>query len=180
MAYLGVSFQSKAVPDGIEPSFPGCEPSVVAVGPRDCVAKVDPPGIAPGSPACDTGIFLLDDEPILVSGSRGTRTHKRFHTPAVFKTVSSSGRMTSVYKLRELESNQRPPGSEPGVTTNSNCSASFVLSTTLANHSGSQSSGGRNRTYGLLVQSQASLPTATTPQSNQQRDGRDSNPRVGT
>ena len=98
----------KVVPDGIEPSFPGCEPSVVAVGPRDCVAKVDPPGIAPGSPACDTGIFLLDDEPILLSGSRGTRTHKRFHTPAVFKTVSSSGRMTSVYKLRELESKLHP------------------------------------------------------------------------
>ena len=39
MAYLGVSFQSKVVPDGIEPSFPGCEPSVVAVGPRDCVVK---------------------------------------------------------------------------------------------------------------------------------------------
>ena len=57
----------KVVPDGIEPSFPGCEPSVVAVGPRDCVAKVDPPGIAPGSPACDTGIFLLDDEPICKS-----------------------------------------------------------------------------------------------------------------
>lgn len=28
------------------------------------VFSVDPPGIAPGSPACDTGIFLLDDEPI--------------------------------------------------------------------------------------------------------------------
>ena len=44
----------------------------------------------------------------------------------VFKTASSSGRMTSVFKLRELESNQRPPGSEPGVTANSNCPAMFV------------------------------------------------------
>lgn len=25
----------RVVPDGFEPSFPGCEPSVVAVGPRD-------------------------------------------------------------------------------------------------------------------------------------------------
>ena len=33
--------------------------------------------------------------------------------------------MTSVCKLRELESNQRPPGSEPGVTTNSNYPAVF-------------------------------------------------------
>ncbi len=32
----------------------------------------------------------------LSSGSRGTRTHKRYQTPAVFKTVSSSSRMTSV------------------------------------------------------------------------------------
>ena len=44
-------------------------------------------------------------------------------SPPVFKTGSSSSRMTSVLRLRKLESNQRPPGSEPGVTTNSNCSA---------------------------------------------------------
>ena len=56
------------------------------------------------------------------SGSRGTRTHKRSVPSPVFKTGSSSGRMTSVHsiKLRGLESNQRPPGSEPGVTTSSN------------------------------------------------------------
>jgi hypothetical protein len=35
--------------------------------------------------------------------------------------------MTSVCELRELESNQRPPGSEPGVTTNSNYPAVFVV-----------------------------------------------------
>ena len=46
---------SKVVPDGIEPSFPGCEPSVVAVGPRDCVAKVDPPGIAPALSLIEQG-----------------------------------------------------------------------------------------------------------------------------
>ena len=33
----GVPGRVQVVPDGIEPSFPGCEPSVVAVGPRDCV-----------------------------------------------------------------------------------------------------------------------------------------------
>ena len=48
--------------------------------------------------------------------------------PPVFKTGSSSGRMTSVlFKLRELESNQRPPGSEPDVTTISNYPAMFVV-----------------------------------------------------
>ena len=60
------------------------------------VLSVDSRRVALRSPACDAGIFLLDDEPILLSGSRGTRTHNRFHAPAVFKTVSSSGRMTSV------------------------------------------------------------------------------------
>ena len=60
------------------------------------------------------------------SGSRETRTRKRHAPPAVFKTASSSCRMTSV-KLRELESNQRPPSSEPGVTTNSNYPASFLF-----------------------------------------------------
>ena len=44
-------------------------------------------------------------------------------------------------KLRELESNQRPPGSEPGVTTNSNCSASIALSTTPSTCPGSQARG---------------------------------------
>jgi hypothetical protein len=41
--------------------------------------------------------------------------------PPVFKTGSSSIRITSVCQFRELESNQRLPGSEPGVTTSSNC-----------------------------------------------------------
>ena len=57
----------------------------------------------------------------LLSGRRGTRTPKRLAPPPVFGTGSSSGRMPSVsHKLRGLESNQRPPGSEPGVTTSSN------------------------------------------------------------
>ncbi len=56
---------SQVAPDGVEPSFPGCRPSVVAVGPRG---------------------------------------HE---------------------KLRGLESNQRPPVSETGVTTSSNYPGSF-------------------------------------------------------
>jgi hypothetical protein len=66
------------VPDGLEPPLPGCRPGVVAAGPRDCVCR---------------------------SGSRGTRTHNGVTAP-VFETGSSSGRMTSVFKLRGLESNQ--------------------------------------------------------------------------
>ncbi len=38
---------SKVVPDGIEPSFPGCEPSVVAVGPRDRVPNESSPQARP-------------------------------------------------------------------------------------------------------------------------------------
>jgi hypothetical protein len=59
-------------------------------------------------------------------------TIRAWRTP-VFETGPSSGRMTSSFsfnlpnctctKLRGLESNQRPPGSEPGVTTSSNCPA---------------------------------------------------------
>lgn len=40
-----------------------------------------------------------------ITGSRGTRTHNGVTAP-VFETGSSSGRMTSVFKLRGLESNQ--------------------------------------------------------------------------
>lgn len=36
---IGLPGRLQVVPDGIEPSFPGCEPSVVAVGPRDCVTS---------------------------------------------------------------------------------------------------------------------------------------------
>ena len=44
--------------------------------------------------------------------------------PPVFKTGPSSGRMASVRlepEFRGLDSNQRPPRSERGVTTDSNC-----------------------------------------------------------
>ena len=91
-AALPVGVSGLVVPDGLEPPLPGCRPGVVAAGPRDCLFS---------------------------SGSRGTRTHNGVTAP-VFETGSSSGRMTSV-KFRGLESNQRPPGSEPGVTTSSNC-----------------------------------------------------------
>ena len=57
---------AKVVPDGVEPSFPGCGPSVVAVGPRDRVFRVESPGVAPGSPACGAGVVLLDHDPMFV------------------------------------------------------------------------------------------------------------------
>ena len=59
-----VAYRAAVVPDGIEPSFPGCGPSVVAIGPRDRVSQVESPGVAPGSPACDAGVILLDHDPM--------------------------------------------------------------------------------------------------------------------
>ena len=75
---------------------------------------MDPPGVAPGSPTCDAGIFLLDDEPVLVERKQ-TNAERRCPdsnsqattSPPGFRTGSSSGRMTSVRKLRGLESNQQ-------------------------------------------------------------------------
>ncbi len=104
----------------------------------------------------------------ILSGNRETRTHKSRSRPPVFKTGSSSGRMASDCKLRELESNQRPPGSEPGVTTNSNYPASFVFNDTHTFARFASSCGGRSRTCGHVVQSHVFLPTETTPQSTTQ------------
>jgi hypothetical protein len=120
----------KVVPDGIEPPLPGCRPGVVAAGPRDRVSQVDSPGFAPGFPTCGAGVFLLDDEPLFDKAEAvGLEPTSGAMPPPVFKTGSSSGRMTSVIGLQN-------------------------------------SSGGWNRTNGLLVQSQASLPTATAPEQN--------------
>jgi hypothetical protein len=59
LAYLGTS----VVPDGVEPSFPGCRPGVVGrwtTGPL----QVESPGVAPEFPACHAGVFLLDHDPM--------------------------------------------------------------------------------------------------------------------
>ena len=63
--------------------MPGCEPGVVAAGPRDYVS----------------------------SGSRGTRTHNGVTAP-VFETGSSSGRMTSVYQVAGAGIEPTPERSE--------------------------------------------------------------------
>jgi hypothetical protein len=93
----------RIVPDGLEPSLPGCRPGVVAAGPRDCICCFV---VARRKP--------WDSNP-----------QSRFIGTPVFETGPSSGRMTSVRVL---------------------------------------SCGGWNRTSGLLIQSQASLPAATAPQ----------------
>ena len=83
-----------------------------------------------------------------VCGSRGTRTPKSRERPTVFKTASSSGRMASVSCGGWNRTNTKTfRASRPTVRRpRSICCTS---------------SGGRNRTYGLLLQRQASLPPAT-------------------
>ena len=68
------------IPDGLEPSFPGCKPGVVAAGPRDRIGSGLTGTRTRHVPiekwlACDACIFLLDHESFMSSGSRGTRTH---------------------------------------------------------------------------------------------------------
>ena len=109
--------------------MPGCRPGVVAAGPRDFASRnhqMDSSGVAPESPVCRTSVFLLDDEPkSLASGSRGTRTHKRREAATCFQNRllirPDDFREGYRAKFRGLESNQRPPRSERGVTTTSNC-----------------------------------------------------------
>ena len=123
-------------PPGVAPGFPACDTSVlllddepipspkVRVG--DLRVKHAPKDLNPDQLGWNQSCYRYTrDTHLIASGSRETRTHKSRSRPPVFKTGSSSGRMASDCKLRELESNQRPPGSEPGVTTNSNYPAVF-------------------------------------------------------
>lgn len=102
--------------------------------------KVDSSGIAPESSVCRTDVFLLDHEPELLivakrkpwdSNPQAGCTRRLFsirsfyrglclHPPYRTAAGLASGRMTSVVKLRELESNQRlrvqSPASLPAAT----------------------------------------------------------------
>ena len=84
---------------------------------------MDSLGIAPRSQACGACVFLLDHEPFEAEAV-GLEPTSGPRPPPVFKTGPSSGRMASVRldsEFRGLDSNQRPPRSGRGVTTDSNC-----------------------------------------------------------
>ena len=51
--------------------------------------------------------------------------------PGTARRVVAAGWLPLIYRLRGLESNQRPPGSEPGVTTSSNYPGSSFLRDTV-------------------------------------------------
>ena len=95
---------AKVVPDGVEPSFPGCGPRVVAVGPRDRVSKVESPGVAPGFPACDAGVILLDHDPMSFQRKPwGSNPQAAYLPPPAFQAGSSPVRMASVVNLTKAE-----------------------------------------------------------------------------
>ena len=130
----GPGFDLQMIPDGLEPSLPGCRPGVVAAGPRDRVAsnthyekwthRESHPDLRFAGPASSCWTM----SPCLSAEAVGLEPTNGFHPPPVFRTGSSSGRMTSI------------------------------------------SCGGWNRTNALLVQSQALLPAATTPQCSLQSE----------
>ncbi len=117
--------------------FPGCGPGVFAARPRGCVSSVEAPGIASGSPACGAGVVRLDHTPMSFKRKPwGSNPQAASLPPPAFQAGSSPVRMASVdrIKFREVESNHRPPGSEPGVTTNSNCPGSLSLRDKRCSH----------------------------------------------
>jgi hypothetical protein len=85
------------IPDGLEPSFSGCRPEVVAAGPRDQIEKwthreshPDPRFAGPMSSCWTMSPFVLQSAEAV--GLEPTTVV----TAPVFKTGSSSSRMTSV------------------------------------------------------------------------------------
>lgn len=94
---VGVLGRYQMIPDGLEPSLSGCRPEVVAAGPRDRMQwthRESHPNLRFAGPM--SSCWTMSPCSPSPSGSRGTRTHKRDSPPPVFKTGSSSGRMTSV------------------------------------------------------------------------------------
>ncbi len=124
-AALPVGLLRQVVPDGVEPSFPGCDPEVVPLdhGPMFCVESTHRE-LHPNLQRAELASSYWTMSPSnLASGSRGTRTHKRREAATCFQDRllirPDDFRSCRTKKLRELESNQRPPGSEPGATTSS-------------------------------------------------------------
>ncbi len=68
----------QVVPDGVEPSFPGCRPGVVAVGPRDRVWLSFQWSHRESHPDLQRAMLASSCWTMTpISGSRGARTHKQ-------------------------------------------------------------------------------------------------------
>ena len=120
--------------------FPGCGPGVFAARPRDhirCSFKWSHRESHPDFQRAMLASSCWTMTPICSQRKPRDSNPQTAKPSPVFKTGSSTIRMASV-KFRGLESNQRTPGSGPGVTTNSNCPGSF-----FSRHGSYRTSSGR-------------------------------------
>ena len=81
---------------------------------------MDSPRVALGSTARGADVFLLDDEPLSCERKPWDSNPQVALATGCFQDSVLIRPDGFLSKLRELESNQRPPDSESGVTTNSN------------------------------------------------------------
>ena len=125
---------------------------------------MDPPGVAPGSPACGAGVVLLDHEPVSSPEVRDSRPPAR-HAPKDLNP-DQLGWNQPCCQLHQGRVLCRRAAEAVGLEPTSGSAATCFQDRLLIrpdDFRASTSSGGWNRTNGLLVQSQASLPAATTP-----------------
>jgi hypothetical protein len=125
-------------------------------------AGIVPDGVEPSFPVCKTGVVAV--------GPRDCKwTHWESHPDLKrAELVSSCWTMSPSCGSWNRTNIKTFRASRPTVRRSRNC-CFFCYRPALGRHwrpSSVASSGGRNRTYGILIQSQASLPTATTPEWN--------------
>ena len=116
--------------------------------------SVDPPGVAPGFPACGAGVVLLDHEP-----ERWASVRAR-HAPKDLNPDQLGWSQPCCHYTRDVCCRRKPWDSNP----QADCAAACFQDRFLIQPDDFRAScGSWNRTNDLLVQSQASLPTATVP-----------------
>jgi hypothetical protein len=177
--------QRRIIPDGLEPSLPGCRPGVVAAGPRDLFVRqwrliwskrFEEP------PAPDGHLAVLSSDS---GGSRGTRTHnsrcantcfrdRPLIRPDDFRNVFFKLQLPRINESSNGKGESRKETAGESLVTCAPCLAPAVfslLSTRLSLfsflllYSPQANCGGWNRTSGLRVQSPASLTNSNCPAS---------------
>jgi hypothetical protein len=112
------------IPDGLEPSSPGCEPGIFAAGLRDQTKKWTHRESHPNPRFAGPMSSCWTMSPMVwfaSSGSRGTRTLKRVALAACFQDRFLNH--SDDFRNRQAAGvgiEPTPPGSEPSVTASSN------------------------------------------------------------
>jgi hypothetical protein len=166
------------VPDGLEPPLPGCEPGVVAAGPRDCCSERKPWDSNPqrSDRTCFRDRLLIrpDDFRFQVAGAGIEPTPERSERP-----VLPLDDPAVVTKVRGAGLEPASPGSKPGslpLADPRECPAGVEPTSpawkagTSAARPRAQSCGGRNRTCVGVINSHLPVPARVPPQ-NQSQDG---------